>query len=38
MSITSLAICASVLLLFVVAQFLPVAGAEMFCVFILVSF
>ena len=38
MNITSLAICTSVLLLFVFGKLFPVAGAEMFCVFILVNF
>lgn len=38
MNITSLAICTGVLLLFVFGKLFPVAGAEMFCVFILVDF
>ena len=38
MNITSLAIRTSVLFLFVFGQLLPVTGAEMFYVFILVSF
>ena len=38
MKIASLGICRSVLLLFILSQLFPVVGAEMFCVFTLVSF